>query len=183
MNEFEKPDGEFFEQISKVMTSRTGKNFSERLEVSEPLVDLHTMLYAVSPRELQDAVNTIVDSEKFKLETNLFTHYLTLKLRYGTVYIETATPQFAWNENSATEDIIVSVIFDVLKFNDPKKVNKMNFNYPTIQLTTNETGILTAKSFQTLKGGRTAENLLWTIIHFFQDTDRIYRDIRFFDEG
>lgn len=182
-NEFEAPDKtNFFEELSKVMVSRAGKKLSDLMESEEPLVDLHTMLYAVSPRELLDAVNAIVYSGQFTLHVNTFTHFLSYNLQYGTVHIETATPQFAWNENSATQDLIISVVFDNMVFNDPKRINKLNFDYPTIQLSTNQSGKLTAKSFQTLKGGRTTENLLWTIIHFFQDTDRLYRDICYFDK-
>lgn len=182
-NEFDAPEkDDFFDELSNVMTSRAGKKLSDLIESEEPLVDLHTMLYAVSPRELLDAVNPIVYSGQFTLHVNTFTHYLSYPLSYGTVHIETATPQFAWNENSATQDLIISVVFDNMVFNDPKRINKLNFDYPTIQLSTNQSGKLTAKSFQTLKGGRTTENLLWTIIHFFQDTDRLYRDICYFDK-
>lgn len=179
-------DDDFFtkdiDELSTILASRSG-TLPGRLVFSEPKVDLHTMVHALTPRELLDAVNVIVDEERFSVKINTFTQYLELSHRHGMALIETATPQFAWDENSATEDLLVTFTFKDIIFNDPKRLNKLNHHYPTIQLSCSENGVVYMRSFQTMKGGRTVENLLWTIIHFFHDVDRLYHDIVTFTPG
>lgn len=168
------------ESLSQVIGTRDGSNIEDRLNTAEPLVDLHQVVHMLTPREVLDAINVITDHSRFTVHKNTFTHYLSVEFWYANALIETATPQYAWDENSATEDIIFSLTLKDIFFNDPKRINRLNFEYPTLQVSMNDAGVISIKSYQTLKGGRTLENLMWTAIHFFHDAERLYKDLTVF---
>ncbi|MAA92957.1 MAG: hypothetical protein CML21_00335 [Rheinheimera sp.] len=168
------------DNLSQVIGTRDGSNIEDRLNSAEPLVDLHQVVHMLTPRELLDAINVITDNSTFTIHKSTFTHYLSVEFWYANALIETATPQFAWDENSATEDVVFSLTLKSILFNDAKRINRLNFDYPTVQVSMSDMGTISIKSYQTLKGGRTLENLLWTAIHFFHDAERIYKDLTVF---
>lgn len=167
--------------LDQIMNFRGGDGIASRLDRPEPDVDLHNMVFMLTPVELLGAVNIVIESNAFKLKKNTFTQYLELTLPYGLVLIESGTPQFAWDSNAATEDLVISLVLNDIVFNDSKAVNRFNFDYPTLQIFTNDRGSISIRSYQTLKGGRTVENLLWCFLHFLHDADRLYRDITIFN--
>lgn len=164
------------ESISAVLGSRSG-TLADRLIPHEPMLDWHNMLFSVSPRELLDAVNSILDHGQCSIESGGFSNYLEYRNSIGVLKIETGTPAFAWNETSSTEDLLVSFIFDRLYLNDYPTLSAANLNYPTLQVLLSPENKVVVRTFQTLKSGRTVANLMWSIIHFYHDADRFYRDI------
>lgn len=164
------------DDLSVFLRSRTD-TLADRLIPSEPLVDWHNMLYCVSPRELQDAVNTVVQKGIFTIQEGNFSNYLVYNNDLGEMKIETGRPSFAWNENSATEELIITLTFDRIYLNDYQTLSKANQDYPTLQVMINSQNKVVVRSFQTLKGGRTVSNLMWTLIQFYHDADRFHRDV------
>ena len=173
-------NAEILEQLSGILTSRSGK-LADRLIPNEPLIDWHDMLFVVTPRQLRDAVNTIIDDGKFSVETGDFSNYLLHRCDIGELKIESGTPMFAWNESAATEDLLVSFTLSRLYLNDYETLSKAHNNYPSLQILLNKDGTVVVRTYQTLKSGRTVANLMWTIIHFYHDVDRFYRDLVVFD--
>lgn len=164
------------DDLSMFLKSRSG-TLADRLIPTEPLLDWHNMLLSVTPRELLDAVNTILDHGKFSIETGGLSSYLVYKGEIGELKIETGTPSFAWNESSATEDLLISFTFHRLYLNDYATLINANKNYPSLQVLMNSNNAVLVRTYQTLKSGRTVANLMWTIIHFYHDADRFYRDL------
>ncbi len=171
---------EILAQLSEIMGSRSG-TLADRLVPNEPLIDWSDMLFCVTPNELRDAVNTIIDSGKFSVEIGNFSNFLAHSCSLGELKIETGTPTFAWNESAATEDLIVSFTLNRLYLNDYETLCKAHKNYPSLQILLNQDGSVVVRTYQTLKSGRTFANLMWTIIHFYHDVDRFYRDLAVFN--
>ncbi|WP_445768859.1 hypothetical protein [Rheinheimera sp.] len=169
------------ERLAHVVSTRDGSDISDRMNISDPIIDLHQVVHALTPGEILEAVNMITETTRFKLQANTFTHSISADFWYAKALIETATPQYAWDENSATEDILISLTLSNIRFNDPQKINRLNFNYPTLQVFMSDNGHLIVRTHQTLKGGRSLENLLWTVIHLFHDAERLYKDISVFE--
>ncbi len=85
---------EIQEHLSGILTSRSGKP-ADRFITNEPSIDWHAILYVVTPRQLSDAVNRIVDHGKFSVETGDFSNYLIHRFDIGELRIESGTPMFA----------------------------------------------------------------------------------------
>lgn len=174
------PGESLMTNLSKIINTH-GRDLEVLAAASEPLVDVHNVVHVISPRELIDVVN-IISNHKFEIKKDNFSSFLSLELWYGIVSIETATPQHPWDEQSATEDICFSIRLKNIVFNDFEKLNKLNTNYPSLQIFCETDGSLVIRSFQTLRGGRTLENLLWSVIYLFHDSERIYKDLSVFTD-
>lgn len=91
-----------------------------------------------------------------------------------------ATEQFyPWNEDSPADDFTVQIDFNGV-FVTGDRLNELNIRYNRFQLI-NFGDNLRTRTRHTLRGGRTAENLLWSIIQHFQDAERLFKDLSLFD--
>jgi hypothetical protein len=138
----------------------------------DPVIDLHDILHAISPTELRDALNTIseieyVISEQSGINAVMADHAI------GKLYV---TADRTWSEDSATDMLLFSLHLADIHFNNRASLNSYNTKYPTLQLCESG-GLLHCRMMQTLRGGRTLENLLWSAIQFFHDAERLHKDI------
>ena len=172
------PEHDLLDSLAGIINSH-GRDLNLMVSSTEPLVDVHQVVHVISPRELIDVIN-IISNNKFELKKDEFSSFLALELWYAEVSIETATPQHPWDEQAATEDLNFSLRLKNIVFNDTGRLNQFNIDYPTLQIFCDTNGSLVIRSFQTLRGGRTLENVLWSVIYLFHDAERIYKEISVF---
>ena len=143
--------------------------------VTDPLVDLHHLIHAISPAELCESLNACSESHH-SIHNVAGITAIQAEFHFGTLFV---SAEVNWTEESACEVLLFSIRLKGIAFNDASKINSINIKYPTLQLT-NENNDLICRMFQTLRGGRTVENLLWSVIKFVHDTERLHKDLTIF---
>lgn len=143
--------------------------------IKDPLIDLHHLIHAISPAELCDALNACSESHHSVHQLSGI-NAIKSEFDFGTLFI---SAEKVWTEESACEVLLFSIRLKGIAFNDVSKINSINIKYPTIQLI-NENNDLLCRMFQTLRGGRTVENLLWSVIKFVHDSERLHKDLTIF---
>lgn len=132
------------------------------------------LAYEVTPQEIVGLISHSLSKKPFVEEHGQFGSTVSAKLSFGILQMSSATPEYAWNESSPTEQLLLKIVFyDNLKIFDPNLFNQI-CNETCITLTSRNGQIMT-HSMQTLKGGRTLHNLLFTLIQFSLDSEKLYR--------
>lgn len=142
-------------------------------------IDLHEVVEFITPIELLNILSGCV----YKTPQIIKQHNQTAVLipcDFGGIQIISDQPGIAWTEESPATDLIMVAEFSGV-YLSYERLNDMNRRYEKLQLI-NVNDTLQARSHHTLKGGRTVENVLWTLIHHFQDAERVYKDVYVFSE-
>jgi hypothetical protein len=142
-------------------------------------IDLHEVVEFITPLELLNILSGCVYKTPKIIKENKQTAML-IPCDFGGIQIFSDQPGIAWNEESPTTDLIMVADFSGV-YLSYERLNELNQRYEKFQLI-NVDDSLQARSHHTLKGGRTVQNILWTLIHHFQDAERVYKDVAVFSD-
>lgn len=166
------------DQFSEILIRREGHPTHTEHPASES-VDLHQLIEFITPAELMNIVSDCVASTP-KLITVDSRTVLEIQCEFGNINLTSSPAHLPWSEDSPTDVITMTVDFNGVFVADGI-LNQLNLRYEKFQLI-NYADNLRARSQHTLKGGRTVENLLWTLIGQFHDAERAYKDIVVFSK-
>lgn len=164
------------EDAESPFTRRDGHPTHHEEPASE-LIDLHQIIEFITPNELFHLVcSCVFQLPKLSHEANQAS--LLIPCEFGSISITSSAGNLPWNAESPTDELTMVIDFQDL-FISPQRLNELNLRYARFQLV-NYGDNLRARSQHTLRGGRTAENLLWTLIQHFQDGERLHKDLTIF---
>lgn len=164
-------------ELDAIFTRRLGHPTHHESPAIES-VDLHEIIEFITPKELVSMLSGCV-YKTLKLVRDVNTTVF-IPCDFGGINIFADQPGTSWDEESPAIDLIMQADFNQV-YISPARLNDLNIRYPKLQIVSIN-DCLQARSHHTLKGGRSVENLMWTLIHHFQDSERLYKDISIFSD-
>lgn len=163
--------------LDDIISMRDHSAIESKYSDLEGVIDLHQNIAQLSPRELAYILGLSISQPPNIEQHRNYGTKVVCNLPFGNLQIISATPEYAWNEEHSTDDLCFVIALKGTVFvNNVDSLYALNRKYDTLQLLNNK-GKLSARTKQTLKGGRTVENLLWAIIQFTQDCHRVHKDL------
>lgn len=147
-------------------------------EPANELVDHHQIVEFLTPMELKNLLIGCVYQPP-KVVNDNERGAVVIPNHFGDIRIMATEQRFPWNEESPADDLTVHVDFNGVFVADAR-LNELNIRYNRFQLI-NYGDNLRSRTRHVLRGGRTAENLVWSLIQHFQDAERLYKDLTVFD--
>lgn len=166
------------DKFSEILVRREGHPTHTEHPASES-VDLHQLIDFITPAELMNIISDCVVNKPQTTVIDERTH-VVIPCEFGNISLMSSPAHLPWTEESPTDVIMMVIDFNGL-FVSSGILNQLNLRYEKFQLV-NYADNLRARSQHTLKGGRTVENLLWTLVEHFQDAERVFKDIVVFSK-
>lgn len=166
------------DEIDAIFKVRPGHPTHHENPVLES-IDLHELVEFISPKEMMNALLTCVYSTPEIVQTGSGA-VIEIPCEFGIIYIRSTDPSCSWSEETPSSEFEFVMQFNGIYINDVK-LNTLNQKYNKFQLLIVD-GEFKARSHHTMRGARTLENLLWTLVHHFQDAERVYKDLTLYPD-
>lgn len=167
----------FLPEEPEVFVRRPGHPTHHEEPASEH-VDHYQVIEFLTPIELKNLlIGCVYQPPKVVTEDNR--SVVIIPNVFGDIRIFATEQIYPWNQESPADDFTVQIEFNGV-FVSGDRLNELNIRYNRFQLI-NFGDNLRTRTRHTLRGGRTAENLMWSIIQHFQDAERLFKDLSLFD--
>lgn len=168
---------QFLPEEPEVFERRPGHPTHHEEPASEQ-VDHHQLIEFLTPLEVKNIlIGCVYKVPQVVTENDRM--IVVIPNHFGDIRIMATDLRFPWDEESPADDFTLQVDFNGIFVADAR-LNELNIRYNRFQLI-NYGDNLRSRSRHVLRGGRTAENLVWSLVQHFQDAERLYKDLTVFD--